>query len=125
MREFVCERHLFLIAANKLVEHIDWASSLGFLDTDVFLEMNVFSAEIKSLRDMNEHVVEYFMGGGRRRQHWVHVDEAAVADASSTVGSKIGGRLDWNEVAKAAETLIAALPAHYFPARNRLPLARS
>jgi len=115
MRVFQYERHLFLISAYKLIEHVDWALRLNFLDKSLFAEIHSLRGEIKSLRDMNEHAVEYFLGKGRRRDEWLHVDEGAIADASSTIDTKIGNRLDWNEVATITRRLLNALPKFYYP----------
>ncbi|MGZ8300745.1 MAG: hypothetical protein ACXWU5_10220 [Rhodoplanes sp.] len=116
IRSFQRERHLFLIAAYKMLEYIDWIESLSFIDKSIFSEVLSYRKDIKDLRDMNEHVVDYFLGGGHRRGDWLHIDETAIADASSTVGSKIGDRLDWSQLAAAVERLIEHLPPNYFPA---------
>jgi hypothetical protein len=56
------------------------------------------------MRDMNEHAIEYFKGKGQRPQDWIYADPGKFqADASSTIGTKIGGRLDWVELGAAAE----------------------
>jgi len=38
-RAYLCERHFLLIAAKKLIDYIDWARDLGFLDEIIFGEM--------------------------------------------------------------------------------------
>ena len=114
-RAFYRGRHFFLIAAYKLIEYADWASDSGVVDKDNFSEIFSFRNDIKQMRDLNEHVVEYFLGRGRKPSDWLHVDEQSITDASSTINSKIGGRLDWNDVANAARRLIGLLPPFYFP----------
>jgi hypothetical protein len=110
---FNSERHLFLIAANKISEYIEWAINLGSVNKGTFPKLERLHEEIKILRDMNEHVVEYFLGSGNKKNQWLHIDEGSIADASSTVGTKIGGRLDWNEVADAAREVLANVPSPY------------
>jgi hypothetical protein len=48
----------------------------------------------------------------------LYENENSIADASSTINSRLGNRLDWNEVATAARLLLAKLPAGYYPARD-------
>lgn len=115
IQSFQRERHLFLIAAHKTIEYADWIVSLNFLDSSIFSEIFSFRNDVKDLRDMNEHVREYFLGIGHRPEQWVHSDSEGSADASSTVNSKIGGRLDWNDFANATKRLIASIPPHYYP----------
>lgn len=110
---FECERLYFLIAANKVVEYIKWARELAFLPEDAFAEIDKLAGDIKTVRGLNEHVIEYFKGPGMYPQEWTRADEIAIADASSTVGSKIGNRLDWNEVARAVQHMLDRLPQRH------------
>ena len=103
------ERQLFCNAAQKLLEHRRWVQGLGFLDGALFRELDKFAHDINVMRDMNEHVIEYFRGKGQRPQDWVHESEGGTADASSTVDTKIGGRLDWVELGAAAQRLLATI----------------
>lgn len=112
-REFERARHMFLISSNRLLEYVDWAVGLKFLDGGQFAELTAFRSDIKYLRNKNEHVVEYFSGKEPEPPKWWHAGPCGEADASSTSGSKIGGRLDWKDVAAACEKLIAVLPAFY------------
>lgn len=106
---FRSERHLFLIAAWKLVEHMDWTAKLNCLDTSIFAEIYQMRRDIKDMRDMNEHAIKYFIGKGREQENWVHEDDSSVGDASATVGSLIGGRLDWLALSNAAKALLTKL----------------
>jgi hypothetical protein len=115
---FQFERHLFLIASCKLTEYADWACKLEFLDNSVFSDLFSLKTDIKALRDMNEHVVDYFLGRGRKPDEWLTVTEESIADASSTVESRVGNRLDWNRVATVVRDLIGRLPSAYFPSRS-------
>jgi len=116
-RAYLCERHFLVSAAKKLVDYMDWARDLGFLDDSVFREMLRLRDDIVYLRNVNEHVIEYYRGIGKDPEHWVFADELIVVDASSTIRKKIGGRLDWSELAEAASRLLNDLPKHYFPSR--------
>jgi hypothetical protein len=114
-RSFQRERYFFLTAANQLCAHINWANRLNFLEPDIFTELGAFQADIKALRDLNEHVIEYFEGGGQKPQEWWRETDRGKADASATVGQRIGDRLDWNELADAARRLVLKLPPMYIP----------
>jgi hypothetical protein len=98
-----CEHHYFVIAANKLVEHRHWVQSLGLCEEIDFSEIDSFPRrDIKDLRNMREHVVEYFQGNGRDKSRWFVETPEYKADASSCVGTQIGGRLDYIEFTDAA-----------------------
>lgn len=120
-RVFQVERHLFLIAAHKLTEYADWVCKLDFLDPSTFSELFLLKEDIRTLRDMNEHVVDYFLGRGRKPDEWLHVTDGAIADASSTINSLIGNRLDWHRVAAVARSLIGRLPPVYYPPNSGAP----
>ena len=70
--------------------------------------------DIVDLKVTNEHVIEYYQGRGRQAQHWVLADELIVVDANPIAGKRMG-RLDGQELADAASSLLSALPGHYFP----------
>jgi hypothetical protein len=38
-RAYLCERHFLLIAAKKLIDYIDWARDLDFLNDTIFRSM--------------------------------------------------------------------------------------
>jgi hypothetical protein len=109
-RAFEVSRHCFLIAAFKLLEHAEWAVQVDAFDAVLTVELNAHAKNIKRLRDLNEHKLEYFMGGGRRRALWNHEEDGGTADASSTVDTRIGNLLDWREVSRIAAKLNEALP---------------
>jgi hypothetical protein len=117
---FETERQLFCNAAHKLLEHRIWVKQLGFIDEALFDDLDKFTDDIKVMRDMNEHAIEYFKGKGKRPQDWIYVEPGQLqADASSTFGTKIGGRLDWVELGGVAERLLAklSLMGPFFPAQ--------
>ncbi len=121
----MAERHLFLISAHKVTEYIKWCNKLDFIDAGLFDEFLAFENNIRTMRDANEHVIKHFTGRGQRHNSsWVYSDENGTVDASSTIDRKIGGRLDWNEVAAAASRLIPALLPGYYPDRHKAPTAK-
>lgn len=58
---------------------------------------------------MREHVVEYFQGKGHYKDRWVFDHPEYAADASSCVGTMIGGRLDYSKFAVEAVRLLPEL----------------
>ena len=116
-RAYLCEKHFLLIAAKKLIDYIDWARDLAFLDDAVFASMLRLRAVILDLKITNEHVIEYYQGVGCQSEHWTFADELIVVDASPITGKRIGNRLDGRELAEAASSLLIALPGHYFSGR--------
>jgi hypothetical protein len=114
-RAYLCEKHFLLIAAKKLVDYIDWARDLGFLNDTIFKSMLRLRHDIVDLKVTNEHVIEYYQGRGCQAEHWVFADELIVVDANPIAGKRIGDRLDGQELAEAASGLLNALPSHYFP----------
>ena len=60
-------------------------------------------------------MIEYYQGRGCQAEHWVFVDELIVVDANPIAGKRLGDRLDGQELAEAASSLLNALPSHYFP----------
>ena len=108
------ECHFFAIAASKLIEHRRWVASFGLCANVDFSEIDGFSVQdIKDVRDMREHVKDYFQGGGKFPDRWRTPD--GTADASSLNGTKIGGRLDWGVFGAAAKRLLPRLLAEPIP----------
>jgi hypothetical protein len=120
---FQTERQLFCNAAYKLLEYREWVHRLGFLDDALFNEFDKFARDIDVMRDMNEHVVEYFEGKGQRPHDWEYKSEGGNSDASGTVETKIGGRLDWVELGSAAQRLLAKISpmGPFFPQSSAGP----
>lgn len=116
-RSFRSGRHLFLLSANRMRLLIAWARQLNFLDEALWIEFSEFSDDIKFLRDKNEHVIEYYSGERKPPTRWMHTDENGSCDATATVGTLIGGRLDWNRVSDCCLRLLLKLPPHYYPNR--------
>lgn len=106
----LCEHHFFVIAANKLLEYCTWARSLGLYSGVDFSVIDQFSRQdIQDLRNMREHAVEYFQGDGRAKDRWMVVTPQYRVDASSSVDSLLGGRLDHLKFAAAAAQLLPEL----------------
>jgi hypothetical protein len=116
-RAYLCEKHFLLIAAKKLVDYIDWARDLDFLNDTIFASMLRLRDDIVDLKATNEHVIEFYQGSFCRAEHWVFVDELIVVDAGPLAGKHLGNRLSGRELADAASSLLDALPSHYFPGK--------
>jgi hypothetical protein len=113
---FHSECHFFAIAAFKLIEFRKWVATFGLCATVDFSEIDKFSEQdIRDLRNMREHVVDYFTGAGNTPTRWNFETPEYKADASSVVGTMIGGRLDWVKFGAAAERLLPKLLAEPIP----------
>jgi hypothetical protein len=111
-----CQAHYFIIAANKLLEHRRWITKFGLCKSVNFSEIDAFSKQdIIDLRNMREHVVNYFMGDGRDKDRWVTETPEYKADASSRVGNMLGGKLDYIKFSEAAERLLTQLKKEPVP----------
>ena len=71
--------------------------------------------DIKDLRNMREHVVDYFKGDGLVKKRWTIETPEYKADASAFIGALIGGRLDWSAFRAAAQRLLPRLLAEPIP----------
>lgn len=110
------EHHYFSIAAHKVLEHREWVQRLGLCTAVDFSMLDQFAANhIRDLRNMREHVVEYFQGIGQKMQRWRVDTPEFSADASSCAGTLIGGRLDWKLFAQACERLLPLLLSEPIP----------
>jgi hypothetical protein len=118
------ECNYFAIAANKLLEFKEWTLSFGLCTGVDFSEIDAFSPrDIKDLRNMREHVVDYFKGDGLVKKRWTIETPEYKADASAFVGTFIGGRLDWSTFGGTAQRLLPRLLAEPvpWPARPNMP----
>jgi len=78
----------FVTAAYKLLECRDRAVEYGLCSEVDFSDIDRFSkADIRDLRDMREHTVEYFQGKGHSPTRWMIVTPEYKADASTLAGS--------------------------------------
>ena len=65
------EIDFFVYAAWKILEYGKWARSLGLCKGVDFTELDKFdTADTRDLRNMREHVVEYFQGAGNNQDRW-------------------------------------------------------
>jgi hypothetical protein len=104
------EMHFFAITANKVFEFRDWARSFGLFDNVDFSVLDQFSRrQIRDLRNMREHVTDYFEGKGNAQHRWQIETPEYQSDASARVGTMIGGRLDYARFAESARTLLPEL----------------
>jgi hypothetical protein len=114
-----CDHHYFAIAANKLIEYRCWVQRLDLCKDIDFREIDSFpKQDIIDVRNMREHVVDYFQGAGHSQSRWFIETPNFQADASSCSGTLIGGRLDYMKFAEAARRLLPALlglPVPYPP----------
>lgn len=111
-----CETHYYAIAANKVLEYREWAQSLGLFKNVDFSELDKTNAQaIKDLRNMREHVVEYFQGDGHAKNRWIITAPGFSADASSMGSTLIGGRLDYIQFTEIMKSIAPQLKAEPMP----------
>ncbi|MGC2786158.1 MAG: MbcA/ParS/Xre antitoxin family protein [Roseiarcus sp.] len=107
---FHAECHYFAIAADMFWEFRNRVKKLGLFSSVDFAEIDGFPwSHHTDVRNMRTHVTEYFAGKGRDRPRWFFDTPDFSADASSIVGTLIGGRLDWVALGAAAERLLPRL----------------
>jgi hypothetical protein len=100
------EADFFVTAASRLIAYRKWVGALGLCTGVDFSELDQFDTDnTRDLRNMREHVVDYFQGTGRDQDRWMIETPGYKADASAMVGTKIGGRLDWKALTEAAVRL--------------------
>ncbi len=117
---FHSECHFFAVATHKLLEFRDWVLNVGLCVSVDFTEIDSFSAQdIRDLRNMREHVIDYFRGAGNAPSRWRIETPEYGADASSVCGTLIGGRLDWIAFGVASERLLLRLHAEPIPYPTR------
>lgn len=112
------EEHFFVIAVNRAVQ---WCLEAERNDEPLRGVSKPFrnaADKGKEVRDMREHDIEYFRGGGKKRHRFeadVKISGSLTgrADASSTIvtdqGYLIGGRLNAQEVMDEAQKLYPQL----------------
>lgn len=110
------QSHFFAVAAHKVIEHKRWVKRRGIFRKVDFSPLDEFrELDVKDLRDMGEHRVEYFSGKGDKRDRWVKTTDDFISDASSIVGPLLGGRLDWQRFAAACQAVLPELLAEPAP----------
>jgi hypothetical protein len=115
---FQAERHLFCVAAAKLFEHRKWITELDMLEPEIFAELDRFEADVRAMRNLNEHATEYFRGRGKFPADWDLQMSSFNSDPTGTQDSLIGGRLDWVALRATVINLMDSFPEwtirHYF-----------
>ena len=111
-----CEHHYFVIATFKLFKYYKWSKQHNLFPNVDFSELDsVNYQDIKDLRNMREHVVEYFQGDGNAKMRWWIETSDFKADASSCVGTLIGGRLDYVAFTEIANKILPELLKEPYP----------
>jgi hypothetical protein len=112
------------------LEFRKWVLALGLCPSVDFSEIDKFDTQdARDLRNMREHVVDYFQGRGNNQDRWWVETPEYKADASAFVDGKfIGGRLDFKAFADAARQLLPQLLKEPIPTPrtpgNRSPETR-
>ena len=120
--EFHTECHFLAVSAWKVIEHRKWVGRLELCSEVDFGELDkINESDVKDLRDMREHVVEYFCGSGRKTSRWIKGTTEYSCDASSVVGTLIGARLDWVAFKGIAQNLLEQLRRSPIPYPDVLP----
>ena len=100
------EADFFVTAASRLLAYRKWVGALGLCKHVDFSEIDQFDTDnTRDLRNMREHVVDYFQGAGHDQDRWMIETPEYKADASSMINTMIGGRLDWKAFSEAAVRL--------------------
>ena len=89
MHAFHSECHFFAITAHKLLEYREWVLTFGLCSSFDFREIAQFSVQdIRDLRNMREHVLDYFKGAGNAHDRW-------TVETPYTSSRRELGRLSW------------------------------
>ena len=93
---FRSECDYFAVAIDMLFKFKRRADNLGLFASIDFSEIDIVPWRDRvDVRDKRLHVTEYFKPGGKSGRGWFFETPDFKADASSTIGTLIGGRLDW------------------------------
>jgi hypothetical protein len=104
------EADFFVNATWKLLQFRKWVNALGLCATIDFSEIDKFDTnDIRDLRNMREHVVDYFRGCGDNPDRWWIETPEYKSDASAMIGNMIGGRLNYKAFSEAAKRLLPHL----------------
>lgn len=108
--DFKVERHLFCVAASQFFDHRRWLGRLGGFDEGVLTAIDLFEPDVRAMRNLNEHAIEYFEGRGQRPKDWMFNSDDFNSDPTGTINTLIGGRVDWVKLNEAAQRLLESLP---------------
>lgn len=101
------EANFMANAANQALKYLDWVHELQILGDVDFSPLDDFNRrDIIDLRNMREHVIEYFLEKGNRQDRWFTETPEYKADASSMVVPMIGGRLNFRTFSKACDDVL-------------------
>jgi hypothetical protein len=91
---FHTEHHFLAIAAYKLYEYRDWVRTFGLCSSVDFGEVDQFSEQdIKDLRDMREHAVDYLKGEGHKPDRWIVIGRQSDLIAFGAAAERLLQRL--------------------------------
>ena len=109
---FRSECDYFAVAIDMLFKFKRRADDLGLFASIDFSEIDIVPWRDRvDVRNKRMHVTEYFKPGGETGKGWFGGTPDFKADASSTIGTLIGGRLDWAALGAAAKRLLPKLLA--------------
>jgi hypothetical protein len=118
---FRSECDYFAVAVDMLFKFRKRAKRKKLFASIDFSEIDGLTAEQDriDIRNMRMHVTDCLQGRGKDQDRWFVETPDFKADASSTVGALIGGRLDWAALGAAAKRLLPKLrkwrAGHRFP----------
>lgn len=100
-------------AAKHVIEYRNWTTALGLFASVDFSALDSFDQKaITDLRNMREHMIDYFEGRGGAQDQWFVETPEFSADASSVVGPLLGGRLDYQAYTATCEVVLQDVMAH-------------
>jgi hypothetical protein len=113
---FRSECDYFSVAVDMLFQFKRRATDLGLFASVDFSEIDIVPWQDRvNVRNKRMHVTDYWKPGGEAGKGWFVETPEFKADASSTVGTLIGGRLDWATLGAAAKRLLPKLLAQPIP----------
>ena len=114
---FRSECDYFAVAVDMLFKFKKRAAEKDLFASIDFSEIDGLTAQQDrvDIRNMRMHVTDYLRGRGNDQDRWFVETPDFKADASSTVGALIGGRLDWAALGAAAKRLLPKLLAQPIP----------
>jgi hypothetical protein len=105
----IVDEHFFVTSVSKA---IDWLKEVKKFKPELLSDIDMFIhslPEVKDLRNMREHDVDYFKGKGIAQDRFIKTLTDTSVDASASFsddnGYLIGGRLNVQQAMKAAEKL--------------------
>ena len=113
---FRSECDYFSVAVDMLFQFKKRAKVLDLFASVDFSEIDIVPWQDRvDVRNRRMHVTDYLTPGGEAGKGWFVETPDFKADPSSTVGTLIGGRLDWAALGGAAKRLLPKLLAQPIP----------